>query len=65
MTKIFYISFLIHLTNKIREQLDRGNFACGVFADLQKAVGALDHDIPIQKVGSYGIRGVADDSLSS
>ena len=25
---------LIHLTNKIREQLEGGNFACGIFVDL-------------------------------
>ena len=29
---------LIHLTNKITEQLDSGNFACGIFIDLQKAL---------------------------
>ena len=28
---------LIHLTDKIREQLDKGNFACGIFVDFQKA----------------------------
>ena len=27
---------LIHLTDKIREQLDNGNIACGTFVDLQK-----------------------------
>ena len=26
---------LIHLTDKIREQLDKGNFACGIFKRLQ------------------------------
>ena len=45
---------LIHLTDKIREQLDSGKFACGIFVDLQKAF-----DIPIQKSNHYGIRGVA------
>ena len=27
---------LIHLNDKIREQLDSGNFACRIFVDLQK-----------------------------
>ena len=27
---------LIYLTDKIREQLDSRNFACGIFVDLQK-----------------------------
>ena len=36
---------LIHFTDKIREQLDCGNFACRIFVDLQKACDTLDHDI--------------------
>ena len=35
---------LIHLTDKIIEQLDSGTFASGIFVDLQKAFG---HDILI------------------
>ena len=27
----------IYLADKIREQLDKGNFACGIFVDFQKA----------------------------
>ena len=53
---------LINLTDKIREQLDSGSFACGIFVDLQKAV---DHDIVVQKLSNYGIRGVANNWFSS
>ena len=56
---------LIHLTDKIREQLDSGNFACGIFVDLQKAFDTVDHDILIQKLNHYGIRGVANNWFSS
>ena len=45
----------IHWTDKIREQLDSENFACGIFVYLQKACGAVDHDILIQKLNHYGI----------
>ena len=38
---------LIHLTDKIREQLDKGNFACSVFVDFQKAFDTVDHQILI------------------
>ena len=41
---------LIHLTDKIREQLDTGNFACAIFFDLQKAFDTLGYDILIQKL---------------
>ena len=50
---------LIHLTDKIREQLDSGNFACGIFVDLQKAFDTVDYVILIQKLNHYGIRRVA------
>ena len=50
----------IHLTDKIREQLDNGNFACRIFVDLQKAFDTVDYDILIQKLNHYGIRGVGN-----
>ena len=56
---------LIHLTDKIGEQLDSGNFACGTFFDLQKVFDTVDHDILIQKLNHYGIRGVANNWFSS
>ena len=45
---------LIHLTDKIREQLDKGNFACSIFVDFQKAFGTVDHQILIQKLNYCG-----------
>ena len=51
---------LIHLTDKIREQLDSGNFACRILVDLQRAFDTVDHDI-----NHYGIRWVANNWFSS
>ena len=48
---------LIYLTDKIREQLESGNFPCGIFVDLRKAFHTVDHGILIQKSNHYGIRG--------
>ena len=56
---------LIHLTDKIREQLDSGNFACGIFVDLQKAFDKVDHDILTQKLMHWSIRGVANNWFST
>ena len=36
--------YLVHLTDKIREQLDSGNFACETFIDLQNASDTVDYD---------------------
>ena len=55
----------IHLTDKIREQLDKGNFACGIFVDFQKAFDTVDHQILIQKLNYYGIRGIENNWFSS
>ena len=56
---------LIHLTDKIREQLDKGNFASGIFVDFQKAFDTVDYQILIKKLNYYGIRGIANNWFSS
>ena len=48
---------LISITEKIREAIDSGNFACGIFVDLQKAFDTVDHDILLSKLYHYGVRG--------
>ena len=62
-----YLTFhaLNNLTDKIREQLDSANFACGIFVDLQKAFDTIDHGSLIQKLNYYGIRGVTNNWFSS
>ena len=37
------------------DALDKGNFACGVFIDLQKAFDTVDHEILLKKLFHYGI----------
>ena len=41
---------LISLTEDIRKKLDKGNIGCGVFADLQKALDTVEHDIVLAKL---------------
>ena len=52
---------LISLTKDIRKELDKGNIACGIFVDLQKAFDTVKPDILLAKLEHYGIRGIANE----
>ena len=51
---------LIHLTNLASESLDKWKFVCGIFVDLQKAFDSVDHEILLNKLDHYGIRGITN-----
>ena len=48
---------LINITENIKEALDNGKSACGVFVDLKKAFDTVNHEILLQKMSRYGIHG--------
>ena len=50
---------MINIVELICKALDRGEVACGLFLDLQKAFDTVDHDILLTKLRHYGIRGNA------
>ena len=50
---------LIHLTETIKEALDQGKYGCGIFVDLQRAFETVNHNILLDRLKHYGIRGVA------
>ena len=51
---------LLNLTEAIMKALDNGNFACGIFVDLRKTFGTVDHSILLRKLCHYGIRGLTN-----
>ena len=53
------------ITEKNRETLDKGLFACGLFLDLQKPFDTVDHDILMSTLGYYGARGIVKECCSS
>ena len=50
---------LLNLTESIMKALDEGNFACGIFVDLEKAFDTVDHNI-LKKLDHYGVRGISN-----
>ena len=54
---------ILTLLESIQKALDDGQFACGIFIDLEKAFDTVSHDILLEKLNHYGIRGIANDYL--
>ncbi|MDR2880067.1 MAG: reverse transcriptase family protein, partial [Fusobacteriales bacterium] len=45
---------------KIQEALDKGVYSVGIFIDLTKAYDTLNHKVLLEKLSSYGIRGITN-----
>ena len=56
---------IISLTEHIRKLLDKGEYVCGVFVDLEKAFDTVHHEILCEKIKAYGLRGNVNDLLKS
>ena len=56
---------LLELTEEITSALDKKKSSIGDFIDLKKAFDTIDHTLLLEKLRHYGVRGVANDWLSS
>ena len=50
---------LLSLTESIKNSLDNKKFGCRIFLDLQKVFDTVNHQILLDKLEHYGIRGTA------
>ena len=56
---------LIELTDSVRRLVDSGNIVFSLFIDFTKAFDTVDHDILLNKLNFYGIRGHAHKFFTS
>ena len=55
----------VSLTEHIRNLIDKGQYVCGIFIDLEKAFDTVHHDILCEKLKAYGLRGNINNLLKS
>src|SRR6218665_220640 len=48
---------LLNMQDKMSQAIDNNKYSIGIFLDLSKAFDTVDHNILIQKLERYGIRG--------
>ena len=56
---------LLSMTQEIKDTIEKGKIAIGVFVDFQKAFDTVNHQILLRKLHHYGIRGSANDWFKS
>ena len=56
---------LTKMIDYIYESLDEGNYVFGLYIDLKKAFDSVQHQILVQNLQHYGIRGIALDWINS
>ncbi len=48
---------LIEIVHNIFEDLEKGKYKAGIYLDRSKAFDTVDHEILLEKLNHYGIRG--------
>ena len=56
---------LLSMTQQIKDTIDAGNIAVGVFVDFQKAFDTVNHEILLKKLEHSDFRGAINDWFCS
>jgi retron-type reverse transcriptase len=49
---------ILKITDKIQRSIDEHDYSLGIFLDFSKAFDTVNHEILIEKLNYYGIRGL-------
>ena len=55
---------IAEITDNLKTAIDNNLYTCGVFLDFAKAFDTVNHNILLQKMEKYGIRGLQDYNCS-
>ena len=50
---------LIEIVEKIKYCIEEKKYGCGIFIDLKKAFDTVNHNILLNKLEHYGVRGTS------
>ena len=53
------------IVENIHAQLDDGKYSAGIFVDLKKAFDTVDHNILLEKLDNYHVRGITNEWFTS
>ena len=53
------------IVENIQAQLDDGKYSAGIFVDLKKASDTVDHNILLEKLDYYHVRGITNEWFTS
>jgi hypothetical protein len=56
---------ILKLLDNIIDALDKGNYAATIFLDFSKAFDMVNHEILLQKLNHYRVRGLANKWIES
>ena len=54
---------LTDINNRIQEACGNGQYACGIYVNFKKTFDTVNHNIILDKVAHYGVRGIEKTGL--
>ena len=57
---VYERNVLIHLTDKITYEIDKGNYVCRISVDISKTYDAADHHVLLKKLEYYSVREISN-----